>query len=275
MRVFVTGAGGFLGRALCRRLQAEGASVTRLEHDLRQRELVCKAVRDSQAEVVYHLAACIKRTPDALTELQEVNVQGTLGLLNACLETRPFVVAAGTSDEYGNGQAPFEEHHPLKPLTPYAASKATASLWLPTYTELGLPLCVARLFLLYGPGQGPGFFLPQLLEAQRTGVPLRMTGGEQTRDFVWVEDAVEALLRLGRNRPAGRAFNICTGTDHSLREVVRALERVTGRPVPVELGAIPYRPGEIFRIAGSPARLEEAVGYRPSTSLEEGLRQIV
>ncbi len=278
MKVLVTGGTGFLGGHLVRRLQSDGADVLapgRNELDLTRPDQVREYIASQYPEVVFHIAACLKRVlnPANLAELIAVNVQGTLNLLHACLEHRPRqVVCAGTADEYGRGEPPFEETQPLAPLTPYGASKATASNWYRAFGQLGLKVVVARLFLLYGPGQPKDFFLPQLLAAHASGTPLKMTPGEQTRDFVWVEDAVEALIRL--QQAESGAYNVCTGKERSLKEVVEVLGSVLGSPVPVD-PCLEYRAGELWRIAGSPALLEKATGYKPSTSLEEGLRRLV
>lgn len=295
--VLVTGAGGFLGSHMCRALLAEGAEVHALlrpERDyhrlngvdlprhfgeLSDREAVLKAVRAARPQVLFHLAACTdrQRSLRSLDRLEKSNITATLNVLRsaaACgIET---LVYAGTADEYGRGHPPFSESQQPDPLTPYAASKATGTLWCQTmFRSVGLNCICARLFMVYGPEQSADFFIPQLLASLERGEPLKMTRGEQTRDFTWVGDNVEALLRLG-SRPdlGGEIFNICSGQETTLREVIETLGEIVGRPIPVDLGAIPYREGELFRSWGSPAKLLGEVGYRPSTTLRSGLERL-
>lgn len=298
-RVLVTGAGGFIGSLLCRRLLQEGAEVTalvrpgraypRLEGldglstlctDLAQGRSVEEGLEAVRPRLVFHLAASVDRSrnPGGIPVLLRDNVAGTLHLLRAAAEAGVRrLIHTGSAEEYGRGPVPFAEDQAACPTTPYGASKATATLWCQAaHAAFGLETVTARLFMVYGPHQPPDFFLPQLLEAARRRRALEMTAGEQRRDFTWVEDVVEALLRLG-TAPGlgGRIFNVCTGKGTSLREVVRVLEEVLGREVPVSLGALPYREGEVFESWGSPQALEKAVGYRPPTSLREGLGRLV
>ncbi|MEW6279132.1 MAG: NAD-dependent epimerase/dehydratase family protein [Candidatus Eremiobacterota bacterium] len=298
--VLVTGAGGFLGSHTCRALLQAGARVhglvrpgreyPRLGPLARDVELhrvdvadsggVQSAVRRVRPRVVFHLAASLDRARSLRTieTLTEVNIQGTLNVLRAAASAgTEVVVYTGSYEEYGRLAPPFSEAQAIDPLTPYAASKATASLWCRTlHKSIGLNAIAARLFMIYGPGQPEFNFIPQLLEAVRTGTPLKMTRGEQTRDFTWVDDAVEALLRLGR-QPAlgGQVFNVCTGRETSLHDVIILLESVLGREVPVELGALEYRESELFRVWGSPSTLLGATGYKPRTELREGLELLV
>jgi len=296
--VLVTGAGGFLGSHLARELAARGAivhalvrpgreyarlagtDVLPLEADLEDREGVVKAVRSARPQLMFHLAACTdrQRSLSALDRLVGSNIEATLNVLRAAAACGvENLVYTGTADEYGKGHPPFSETQQADPFTPYAASKATGTLWCQTmFRSVGLSCICARLFMVYGPSQPADFFLPQLLASVASGEPLRMTRGEQTRDFTWVGDNVEALLRLGlRPDLGGEIFNVCSGVETTLQAVTRTLGEVLGRPVPVELGAIPYREGELFRSWGSPAKLLGEVGYRPSTTLREGLERLI
>lgn len=293
--VLVTGAGGFLGSHLTRELVARGAHVyalvrpdrdyPRLEGlptlraDLADHEAVVETLRAARPRIVFHLAACTDRGRDlsALDRVVASNIDATLHVLRAAASCGvENLVYTGTADEYGRGPVPFSENQPADPQTPYAGSKATGTLWCQTmFRSVGLPCICARLFMVYGPGQPADFFLPQLLASVASGQPLKMTAGEQTRDFTWVGDNVEALLRLGlRPDLGGEIFNVCSGQETSLKHVVETLSEVLGRPVPVELGAVPYRENELWRSCGSPAKLLDRTGYRPSTPLREGLERL-
>lgn len=292
--VLVTGAGGFIGRHLCRELVARGADLipvvrpggsrSEFEHqvelDITRQDALLEFCRRRRPRVVFHLAASLDRTRGlaALEPLVASNVLGTINVLRAAAAAAvEVVVHTGTCDEYGRNPPPFSETMQPDPVTPYAASKATATMWCRTFhRSVGLACISARLFMVYGPQQPSGFFTAQLLEAMRSGLPLAMTAGEQTRDFTWVEDAVEALLRLGRSpHLGGEVYNVCTGRETPLREVVALLEEVSGQPVPVQLGVLPYRESELFRVWGSPFSLHGAIGYKPKTELREGLSRLL
>lgn len=262
----VTGSGGFLGSRLVERLRAEGVEVlalTRRDCDLADPEAVRGRLRGQRPEVAFHLAASMSRTAQDPGELAPVNVEGTRHLLES-LPAATRVVHTGSLFEYGAAPAPFREEQACAPRTAYGITKHEAGRLVTARGGTHV-----HLALVYGPGQSDDFLVPQLLRARRTGEPLPMTEGAQRRDFLWVEDAVEGLVRIARSPAlAGRRVNLCTGVPTPLRELVGRVG------APVRLGALPYRPDEIFDCYGSPELLEAATGWRPPTTLEEGLRRL-
>lgn len=295
MPVLVTGAGGFIGHHLVRRLAEVGAEVHALirpgrdvsglplrsavEAEIADAEAVSRIVTAARPRVVFHLAASLDRSRSlrAVQELESTNITGTLNVLRAAASSgAEVVVNTGSCEEYGRRPAPFTESQVPDPLTPYAASKATATLWCRTlHRALGLNAVTARLFAVYGPGLDSEFFLSQLMHAARTGQPLAMTDGAQTRDFTWVGDTVEALLHLGRHPElGGEVLNVCTGHETSLLDAVHLLEEILQRPVPVHTGALPHRESELYRVWGSAGTLLGTTGYRPRTTLREGLTRM-
>lgn len=262
----VTGSAGFLGSRLVAFLRDRGVTVEALgreDCDLACPRSVRERLRGVSPEVVFHLAACLSRTARDPSDLAPTNVRGTSHLLrNLPRGTR--VVHTGTLFEYGAQPAPFREGMPREPRTAYGLTKLMAGRLV---TRRGGTHVL--LSLLYGPGQSEGFLVPQLLRARRTGEPLAMTEGAQRRDFLWVDDAVEGLVRIAESPAlAGRSVNLCTGVGTSLRELA---ERVGA---PARLGALPYRPDEIFDCVGSHEYLWGTTGWRPPTPLEEGLRRL-
>ncbi|MBT8447929.1 MAG: SDR family NAD(P)-dependent oxidoreductase, partial [Gammaproteobacteria bacterium] len=289
-RVFVTGATGFIGTHLVRRLYAEGAAISILvrpgssptalddllpslqliEGDLTDRAAIEGAVRAARPERVFHLGAFtnVSRDPQVAEEAMRVNLHGTMQLLQA-LEGGDLkcFVASGSCEEYGAAPAPFHEALAPAPVSPYSVSKAAATLWcLMRHRTAGLPVVVVRPFLVYGPGQDTSRLLPSAIVAALAGQDFPMTGGEQTREFTYVDDIVEGYLRAAAVPEAiGEIFNLGTGIEVPVRDVVEkiyALSGSSGRPLP---GALPYRPAEIWRFAAVTDKARRILGWQHRT----------
>jgi len=279
--VAVTGAAGFVGRRLVARLQALGARVSAIGRDappLHDVPALRAALRDVRC--VFHLAALTSptRDPADLPGLLHVNAEGTACVLAACPEGLRGFITLGSAEEFGPEAAvPIADDAPARPQSPYGISKLAATeVTLAAARARGVPATVLRAFLLYGPGQSLRFLIPQLVEAVRTGVPVDMTPGEQTRDLLHVDDAVEALIAaIGTPALAGTTANLCSGRETSLQEIVSIFEKRSPMPTLARLGALPYRSNEIFRYVGSCERLRGATGWQPKIALEEGIATLL
>lgn len=262
----VTGSSGFLGRWLVELLRRQGVEVhalTRRDCDLSDARAVRERLRGLEPDVAFHLAASMSRTARDPSDLAPVNVRGTSHVLRS-LPRATRVIHTGTLFEYGAQPAPFHEEQERAPRTAYGLTKLAAGRLVTRRQGTHV-----LLSLVYGPGQSEDFLVPQLLRARSTGEALAMTEGAQRRDFLWVEDAVEGLVRIAEAPDlAGRVVNLCTGVPTSLRDLVHRMS------APARLGALPYRPDEIFECYGSNALLRAATGWRPPTPLEEGLRRL-
>ncbi len=268
--VLITGGRGFLGRHLRQALEARQARVlapSRTEMDVTRIDTCQEVIGHFRPDVVFHLAGHIggRDEPDALQTFHS-NVAGSVYVLEACRTHQVrTTILMGTADELDGG------------VNLYGVSRACSTLWARGFARYtGLNVGVARVYLAYGPGQKRSMFLPALIDAFREGRKLDVSPGHQTRDFVWIEDVVEALLRLATSQDlAGAEVEICTGTETSLRTVVALMEELTGRRDLVNFGARPYRVGEPFRLVGDPTNLEKWTGFRPTTTLHEGLSRLV
>jgi UDP-glucose 4-epimerase len=300
VRILVTGGAGFIGSNVVDRFVALGHEVAVLD-DLSTgfREFVNGAARfhrgsvtdptaleavfsEFRPEVVNHHAAQIdvrKSVADPVWDAT-VNILGGLRLLEASTRhgVRKFVYASTGGALYGEGRSlPATEDHPVNPEAPYGVSKHTLEHYLYMWRLLHrLDFTVLRYPNVYGPRQNPhgeagvnAIFIGLMLEGRR---PRIFGTGEQVRDYLYVDDVVEAnalALELG----SGEMVNLGTGTGTSVLDIVRELNAILGAAIePVHE---PARPGEVQRIYLDAKRAEEVLGWKPRTSFREGLRKTV
>ncbi len=302
--VLVTGAGGFIGSYLCRRLSDLGARIHWLdlpgvrgrpvrgrprpperseiiEADIADLPSLDSALSERSLSFVFHLAALtdVRRYPALEDPCGKVNHQGTLNLAQVLMNKQGIsrLVHFGTCEEYGDGKAPFREEDAPKPVSPYSASKAKASLHMRELGRSGdLPVVVIRPFLTYGPGQPPGRFIAQAVTLALRNKPLRMTPGEQTREFTQVNDLVDGVLAAAVVPDIeGEIINLASGVERKLKDTASMIYCLAGASAKTETGALPYREGEAMRFYGSTEKCRRLLGYNPPTSLEDGLRHLI
>lgn len=277
--VLVTGATGFVGRALTARLEASGCRVLRMSRTLGY------DVSDPSAfdpflnrgiRTVYHLAA---RTfvPGSWEEpgpFYATNVLGTQRTLEFCRQAGARLLYL-SSYVYGPPlRIPIDEHHRVLPTNPYAHSKwlgeELCRFWLDAW---GVPVAIARPFNAYGPGQSTRFLIPSIIgQWIRDGV-VRVHDLAPRRDFVYLDDVVSAIMVVSEAKFDGAIYNIGSGHSSSVRDVIDALERVTGRPVRFEETG-PQRADEIPEVVAA-CRLVREGRWSPATSLEAGLERML
>jgi UDP-glucose 4-epimerase len=282
----VTGASGFVGSALVRALCAAGISVTTLDISPSSQSGVVSVVGDvgvradvetalaGQPTVVFHLAARTSvlgslRDPEGV---YAVNVAATQQLLEGARQAGArHVVLASTNAVVGDvGRDLIDEQTPLRPLTPYGATKAAAEMLASAYTaSFELAVAAVRLTNVYGPGMAKkDTFVVRLLRAAASGRSVSVYGdGHQERDYLFIDDAVTAFL-LAWERDLTGPITIGAGRSASVLELVELAEAVTGRRIPVE--HVPAPAGEMLAVRVDIARAR-AAGYEPLVQLPEGL----
>ncbi len=303
MKVLVTGGAGFIGAHLVDRLLLDGHDVRvfdnfstgsrenllavaddveLVEGDVRSYERAHHAVRN--CDLVFHQAALPsvpRSVQDPLTS-HEVNVVGSLNVLLASRDVGvQRVVLASSSSIYGQGPTlPKHEGMPPAPMSPYATAKLAAEGYGRTFVEVyGLETVALRYFNVFGPRQDPrsdyAAVIPNFIAAFLDGrSPIIHGDGEQSRDFTYIENVVEAnVLAATAEKVGGSVFNIATGRRSSLNDLVSMLREITGRDVAAEYG--PPRSGDVRHSLADLSRADRELGYRPTVDFREGLSRTV
>jgi UDP-glucose 4-epimerase len=284
--VLVTGGSGFVGRAVVGALREAGARVRVVDlaphpdravgsvvGDLRDPAVRAAAVTGDLTGII-HLAArtSVLESVKDPAGVHDVNVEVTAGLLEAArlagVERFLFASTNAVVGDIGSGR--IHEDVPLRPLTPYGATKAACEMLLAGYAgSYAMVTCAVRLTNIYGPGMAhKDSFVPRLMRAALAGEGVDVYGdGEQRRDLVHVDDVARGFLTAWRARRTGPLI-IGAGRSVSVTELVEATRKATGRPIPVR--HVPAKPGEMPAVIVDIARAR-SLGYEPQVALEDGL----
>jgi CDP-glucose 4,6-dehydratase len=306
-RVLVTGAYGLVGGWLVRALLAAGAAITVVRRDHAARSslsamrledrvsvvhgdiliegLLARALAEYEIDTVFHLAAqtlvpIANRSP---VSTFETNMRGSWLLLEACRHHGVRRVVVASSDKaYGRQPLPYREQAALAPSYPYDVSKAATDMLARSYWHTwGLPVAVTRFANIYGGGDYNGSRLvPEAVGAALAGrAPVVRSDGSPERDFLYVEDAVEAYLAiasaLGRGEGAGEAFNAGCGRPHKVLDVVALICELAGTGVAPEILGTGTPAGEIDRQWVDFTKLRVATGWTPTVDLRDGLQRTI
>lgn len=291
-RVLVTGGSGFIGSPLVEQLATRGHEVhvvssraateraglaTWHRADLLSAEGATAVLDEVRPSHLVHLAWVT--TPGAYwSSLDNLAwVEASLRLARAFLERGgQRFLGAGTCAEYEWGGGTLsEERTRVRPASLYGAAKTSLHTLLDAAAAVtGAEVAWARLFFLYGPGEHPDRLVPTVARSALAGVPAECTTGTQRRDYVFVDDAAAAIAVLV-DSPLTGAVNIGSGAGVPVRELAEAVARAAGHPELLELGALETPPGEPDEITADVGRLLDAVGFVPSTAIEDGARRTV
>ena len=300
MKILVTGGAGFVGSHVVDRLLDDGHAVEVLDNlstgrrervhsnarlhvcDLRDARLD-EVIATTRPDAVVHVAAQAAVSRSVLDPRFDasVNVLGTIALLEACrhASVRRVVYISTGGAGYGDTDVlPTPEDHPIRPSSPYGVSKVSAERYVDCWAGLtGGRALTLRLANVFGPRQDPAgeagvvaIFTSRLLAGERC---LINGDGEQTRDYVYVLDVADAVVRAVVTPAAVGAANIGTGVEKTVNDIYRELARLTGVTAPAQHG--PAKPGEQRRSVLDAARAKKLLGWSAATSFAEGLRQTV
>jgi len=297
--ILVTGATGQIGANLIRRLVGDAdADVTALvrrgsnrvrlqgadqrlqfvEADLAEPQALGRALEGRRFATVFHLASSYLNPPTlSAQDHYRINVLGTVELLEwlkSSPETR--LVYSGSAAACGSASM-LREDAALKPATIYGAAKAAASVAIQTYARVhGVKSVELRLFTPYGPWERASRLIPDTILAARAGKALTITSGRQRRDFVYMDDVIDAfLLAAARPLDAGTVLNISSGKPLSVLEAVNTVLELMGSRIEVQVGARPTRPDEIWEMSGDNTLAARLLGWHPTTEFPAGARKCI
>lgn len=276
--VVVTGASGFLGQHLCKKLNAEGVKVIEVSrttgYDVTNNGSLNNLPPFS---ALFHLAAHTY-VPDSYNKTAlffSTNINGTINALELCKKHKAHFLFAG-SYIYGQPQSlPISEKHPLSLWNPYATSKIIGEELCQSYSkEFGFSATSLRIFNIYGAGQNPTFLIPKIIEGIKKG-KLELETATPKRDFVFVDDVAHAFLLAFKSSLHGfNAFNVGYGKSYSVADVVDYTKKILKSKITVGYNNT-LRPTEVADVIADCSKIKSVLGWEPKIDLQEGLKKMI
>ena len=293
--ILITGASGFIGQHLLKQFSKYSSSIVIIQRNkmpthLPIRQFECDIVNSDDLkycfsqcnpEIIVHLAGYKERSTNlsSFSEGINTNVIGSLNIFSEALkkENLESLIVLGTAEEYGNNVCPFEETHRESPVSPYSFSKTCISHMAMLFHHLyHLPVTVLRPTVAYGPGQEDDMFLPSLINSLDKNQPFMMTPGEQTRDFLYIDDLIDAILRVPRHPLSrGHIINIGSGVPTKILDIAYSVEKLMNKKNLVKLGQIPYRNNEIMNYCVNIDKAKKTLHWKPRITLDAGLMSMI
>jgi UDP-glucose 4-epimerase len=298
MRCLVTGASGHLGSYLTRRLVTAGARtfvlvrresdlwrladvldhVEVLRADLSEVRSVAHLITQARPEAVFHLAwqgvtSAFKNTQEQLT----TNVAGSLDLFETVRDAGcKLWVGVGSQAEYGPHDGVLDEDTPVRPVTAYGTGKLAVGVLTKKLCELARMRYVwLRLLATYGPQDDERHLIPATIKQLLARARPSLTSGEQRLDYLYVEDAAEAIYEAALHSEAQGVYNLGSGEARSVRDILERIRDLIDPSLPLGFGEMPYPPDHSMRLETSLERLRATIGWTPRFTLDEGLRRTI
>lgn len=292
MRCLVSGADGFIGSFLTKRLLEDGNEVAVLVKGEGKRidgmrnqvywirgametpDSYIKQIKEFEPEVVFHLA-WFGVTKDFRDDPRQftVNVFGSIRLFEACLNSMKTFIGLGSQAEYGFREGRMVEERPARPITLYGIAKDCVRRAIQRLSALqGVRFAWLRLFSCYGPDSDESYLIPYVIRNLLKNNPLHLTSGNQRWDYLYVEDVAEAIIKAGKCRCASGIMNLCSGEAKSIKEIVTMLRDMINPQIKLTFGEIQ---GEEQDLIGDPTRIRLLTGFIPRFSLEEGMAKTI
>ena len=293
-RVLITGITGFIGKALEKRLNMLGAKIFGISRSEGKNNQILKStilnyfavdkfIKDSKIEICFHLASASLVEEGQLHPYQtfKVNTEGTLNILeSARINKLEKIIIASTSHVYGGNKVPYLENYTLKPTRPYETSKACTDIIAQSYAEsFDLPVLIPRFVNIYGPGDlNFQRLIPKTIKSVLEGSLPRMWGGGAIRDYLFIDDAIDAYIRLAtldmKHVEDNRIFNFGSSNRISVRDLIKKIIKISGKKL--EIKKIPQeREEEIESQYVSSKKARQLLGWEPKIDLNLGLKKTV
>ena len=308
--IFITGGAGFIGSHLSERLLREGHPVICLDNfdsfydpnikirnvgglvrkfpnqfelvagDIRNRENLQDAFKKKQVDLVVHLAARAGVRPSIADPLlyQDVNIRGTIVLLEACREfgIKDFVFASSSSVYGENQRVPFSEGDlDIQPISPYGATKRAGELLCYSYHHLyGMNIACLRIFTAYGPRQRPEMAIHKFTRLVDQGKKIPMYGdGSTRRDYTYVDDLIEGILGVLHRHRGFEIYNLGESQTTSLKELIGLIGEALGEEANIEM--LEPQPGDVSLTYADISKARQILGYQPKVDIKEGIKRFV
>lgn len=297
--ILVTGADGFIGHHVCAEIQKTGAKLSQLVRsktfvsdkeniqiavDLTNRNIVAETFATLQPDYVIHLAGEKNRSDNGtkFRDSYDRNLEISLNVIEACISLPKFkrLIFLGSCDEYGHDSSPFDEGQRELPTNAYGMSKlAVTKILSGLYHSCQFPSIVLRPTVIYGPNQGDEMFLSALIQSLLAQKDFAMTYGEQYRDFIYIDDVVDAIIKslTADNKMNGTVINIGAGDSWQIKKIAILVANLIHENANnhLKFGVIPYRPTEVMNYAVNIDRAVQLLGWQQTTNLEQGLQQTI
>ena len=294
--ILVIGSSGYIARNLIKRLRRDNCNVIYgiqrseknisdtnvqiINCDIRDFEKLNKSISDINPAYIFHMAGNTSRniSLDTLDEMIDVNLIGTLNVLKSCagLNALKSLVVFGTSEEYGNADDVYHEKLKEDPISPYSFSK-TASYYLCKlfYNIYGVPSIFLRPSLIYGPGQPETMFIPSLISALKENREFKMTKGEQTRNFIYVDDAIECAIRAATSENCIAEIINIGNENAKIIDVARSIATMMNKEHLIKPGEMDYRENEIMNYSLNCAKMHQLLNWKPQVGIADGLKKTI
>jgi UDP-glucose 4-epimerase len=247
--------------------------------DITDRTAVKNAIDKIKPEIIFHLAASLNRERnfDRFDNTNDVNLNGTLNLLLALKDVKyDNFIFTSTSEIYGENKAPFTEGQIPYPVSPYSLTKVFSENLISTFSKTyNKNYTIFRLFNFFGRDMSPNFFIPQMINTLRNNETFKMTKGEQKRDFLHVNDVINALILGAKNKAKNDIYNVCSAKAVSLKQLVLEVKVKLNSLSDIEFGALPYRDNEVWTMVGDNSKLKSTYGFEQKYNLEKGIEDLI
>lgn len=300
IKVLVTGANGFIGKNLVKALSQYGNkfeihSISRENNvssknsqkihlvDLTNLNFLKQVVMNIDPNIIIHLAYSKQRNEKIgiSNQIYLLNLQISSNIIEASrtLKSLKKFIFFGSCDEYGIQKNSFKENQLERPLTSYGLSKLSITKKLKAlYLKENYPSVIIRPSVVYGEGQDESMFLPSLANSIRKEKNFKMTMGEQYRDYIYIDDLIEAIILLlnNKNLDLGEIINISYGESYQIKKIAIKLANLIKKDgeLLLRMGSIPYRKTEVMNYYTSNQKAKDLLDWYPKTTLEEGLKKI-